>query len=204
MLDTHARHLLQPLFDKTAYVLYRIGIKANQLTIMALVIGVGAGVSFYFGHPWLAVVLLWLSGLMDVLDGSLARLGKESSAWGGFMDIIFDRTVETAVIIFYGLVFPDARMGLVVLLSSIVFCISIFLTVGALAEKRGIKEFYHQAGITERTETFIFFTLFFLFPTLRNFWIYLFAILIYFTGGQRFVEAYRLFGKAKSHREERN
>lgn len=195
MLDTHARHLVQPIFNHTANFLYKLGLRANHLTITALLTGIGAGVSIAFGLSWLAVGLLWFSGLMDVLDGSLARLAKSASAWGGFIDLIFDRTVETMVILCYALAYPDTRFGLVVLLSSIIFCISIFLTVGALAEKKGIKEFYHQAGVTERTETFIFFTLMFIFPSLRLIWIYLFAFLIYFTGGQRFVEAYRIFGR---------
>lgn len=198
MLDTHARHLVQPLFNRSAKFLFKIGLRADHLTVMALFTGIGAGVSIYLGQPWLAVALLWFSGLMDVLDGSLARFAKASSAWGGFIDMIFDRTVETAVVLGYGLAYPDTCFGLVVLVSSFFFCISIFLTVGALAEKRGVKEFYHQAGVTERTETFIFFTLMFIFPHLRLVWIYLFAALTYFTGGQRFMEAYQIFGKQES------
>lgn len=198
MLDTHARRYIQPVFDKTGKLIYNLGMTPNQLTVLALVSGVGSGVSFYFGQSLLAVALLWLSGLLDVLDGSVARLSNSSSAFGGFMDLIFDRTVETVVIISYGLVYPDSLLALVVLLSSIVFCISIFLSVGAIAEKRGMKEFYHQAGVTERTETFIFFTLFFLFPGFRIFWIFLFAGLTYFTGLQRFIEAYRLFGREEN------
>ncbi len=202
MIDTHARKYFQPIFNKTAKLLYSIGVSANHVTIAALILGVSSGVSIYFKHPLIAVILLWLSGLMDVLDGSLARMSQKSSAWGGFIDLIFDRTVETAVIISYALAFPDTQIGMVVLLSSIIFSISIFLTVGALAEKKGIKEFYHQAGVTERTETFIFFTLFFLLPGQRFFWIYLFAGLIYFTGIQRFVEAYNIFGKDEINQRE--
>ena len=195
MLDTHGRNFIQPLFNKIATFLKRIGIKPNHLTVSALIFGVGTGISIYFHYYWLALFLLWGSGILDVLDGSLARLERKSSIWGGFMDIIFDRVVETIILISIALVYPDSRLALVILLSSIVFCISVFLTVGALVEKRGIKEFYHQTGVTERTETFIFFTLILLLPGFRVFWLYLFAGLIYFTGIQRFIEAYRLFGK---------
>lgn len=195
MLDTYARNFVQPMFNKIAVLLKKIGLRPNHLTVSALIFGIGTGISIFFHNYWLALLLLWGSGLLDVLDGSLARLESKSSIWGGFMDIIFDRVVETGILISIAFVYPDSQLALVILLSAIVFCISVFLTVGALVEKKGIKEFYHQTGVTERTETFIFFSLILLLPGFRLFWLYLFAGLIYFTGIQRFIEAYRLFGK---------
>ncbi|RDY66633.1 CDP-alcohol phosphatidyltransferase family protein, partial [Halobacillus trueperi] len=53
---------------------------------------------------------------------------------------------------------------LLLLSTSIIVSITIFLVVGAVSEKAGIKSFYYQAGVAERTEGFLLFSLMILFP----------------------------------------
>lgn len=192
MLDRHARHLIQPALDSLARPLHKAGITPDHLTIAGLLFGVAAGGTFFLGYRWVALGLLLASGLLDLLDGSLARLAHKSGAWGGFLDVVSDRMVESAVIISYAFTFPDAAQGLTVLACAIILNLTAFLTVGAVATREGGKEFYYQAGITERAETFIFFILFFTFPEQRQIWIYLFAGLVFITVIQRCVEAARL------------
>ena len=69
---------------------------------------------------------------------------------------------------------------------------TIFLTVGALSEKKGVKSFYYQAGVAERSEGFIFFSLMILFPGYLRIITNIFSILIIVTAIQRFLEAKRL------------
>ena len=69
---------------------------------------------------------------------------------------------------------------------------TIFLTVGALSEKKGVKSFYYQAGVAERSEGFIFFSLMILFPGYLRIITNIFSILITVTAIQRFLEAKRL------------
>ena len=192
MLDRHARHLIQPAIDLVARPLKRTGITPNHLTIAGLLFGVAAGGTFFLGYRWLALGLLLVSGLLDLLDGSLARLAHKPGAWGGFLDVVSDRVVECAVIIFYALTYPDTAVGLTVLACAIILNLTAFLTVGAVAAEGSDKEFYYQAGITERTETFIFFALFYTFPEQRQIWVYLFAALVFVTVVQRCVEAAKL------------
>jgi len=193
MLDRHARHLIQPAVDLLARPLQRAGITPNHLTVAGLLFGVAAAGTFFLGHQWLALALLLVSGLLDLLDGSLARLTSKAGAWGGFLDVVSDRVVECAVIIFYALTYPDTAVGLTVLACAIILNLTAFLTVGAVASEEGDKEFYYQAGITERTETFIFFALFYTLPDQRHIWVYLFAALVFITVLQRCVEAAKLF-----------
>ena len=193
MLDRYARHLIQPAIDLVARPLKRTGITPNHLTIAGLLFGVAAGGTFFLGYRWLALGLLLVSGLLDLLDGSLARLAHKPGAWGGFLDVVSDRVVECAVIIFYALTYPDTAVGLTVLACAIILNLTAFLTVGAVAAEGSDKEFYYQAGITERTETFIFFVLFYTLPEQRQIWIYVFAALVFVTVVQRCVEAAKLF-----------
>ena len=69
---------------------------------------------------------------------------------------------------------------------------TIFLTVGALSEKKGVKSFYYQAGVAERSEGFIFFSLMILIPSYLGIITNIFSILIIITAIQRFLEAKRL------------
>ncbi len=193
MLDRYARHLIQPAINSLARPLQKLGITPNHITIAGLLFGVASGAAFYLGNSWLALILLLLSGLLDLLDGSLARLTNKSGAWGGFLDVVSDRAVESAVIIFYAFSYPDAAQGLTVLACAIILNLTAFLTVGAIAAREGEKEFYYQAGITERAETFVFFVLFYSLPEYRHLWIYLFAGLVFVTVVQRCVEAAKLF-----------
>lgn len=192
MLDTHARHLIQPLFEKTANALLRTGLSPNHVTFIAGGLGFAAGVLVYFEHSWWALGLLWLSGFLDAVDGTMARLSNRSSAWGTLLDVTLDRIVELAVIVALAARFQEAQFGLLVLTASIVVAMTIFLTVGALSEKKGVKSFYYQAGLAERTEGFVMLSLMVAWPQLLMYWTILFIALEWFTSLQRLAEARRL------------
>lgn len=192
MLDTYARKYVQRFIDLTASLLLQLNFSANQVTKTALVIGLFSGVAILFNKPLLAVSLLWLSGYFDAVDGSMARKNNAASPWGTLMDITFDRLVELSVILGLAWHYPEAQFLLLLLTAGIIFSMTVFLTVGALAEKKGMKSFYYQAGLAERTEGFIFLSLMTLFPE----WIYwttgLFAFAVTFTAIQRLWEAKRI------------
>lgn len=195
MLDTKARVYVQPVFNQIARVFIKTMLTPKQITVLALIFGIFSSIMLYYDLAWIALLLLWISGFFDVIDGSIARLTGQSSEFGALMDIIFDRIVEIGIILSLALKYHDARMSLMFLLSSIIFSFSIFLTVGALSDRKSEKAFYYQAGLAERTETFIVFSLIMLFPDLRIVFINLFTIMILYTGAQRFYEAYKIFGK---------
>ncbi len=195
MLDTHARKIVQPLFEHAAGACIRLKLSPNFLTLLSFGIGISTGVFVYFGYPFVAVAMLWLSGLFDVLDGTVARRTGTSSALGTVMDVTFDRIVELSVVLGVAFHSPDLAVYLLFLTSAIIISMTVFLTVAAVAEKSGVKSFYYQAGVAERTEGFIFFSLMVLLPG-HAWWITLiFAAVIFFTAGQRFHEAVRLLGK---------
>lgn len=191
MLDTHARKHVQPIVEKTADALLKLGFTANGVTKIAFAIGISSGLLIYLDKPILAVIALWLSGYLDVVDGTMARKTKPSP-WGTLLDISFDRLVEIGVILGLAFRFPDSMWALLLLCASIVIAMTIFLTVGALSDKKGMKSFYYQAGLAERTEGFILFTLMILFSTyLTAITLIFFAIQI-FTISQRLAEAKRI------------
>jgi len=193
MLDTHGRKYLDPLIRGSARMLSSMGIKPDHVTLLAFIVGMTSAIIILFGWEILSVLLLWISGFLDALDGALARETGSSSSWGTVMDITFDRLVELALIICLALTDHSIWPALIILLSGIVFSMTIFLTVGALSERTSSKAFYYQAGLMERTEGFIFFSIMILFRNIRIPVTFLFSALIIITGLQRLSEAERLF-----------
>tara|TARA_Y100001933_G_C18826181_1_gene491457 strand:- start:159 stop:740 length:582 start_codon:yes stop_codon:yes gene_type:complete len=192
MLDTHARKWVEPTIASGANILHRIGLTANQVTMISFLIGLSTSGFILVNKPIVAVILLWLSGYLDAVDGSLARRFDKPSAVGTLMDITFDRVVELGMILSIAYMRIDARLGLVYLACAIILSMTVFLTVGALADQKGGKSFYYQAGMMERTEGFIGFTLMILLPN-HVVWIStIMSTLILFTGIQRFNEARKL------------
>ena len=172
----------------------RRGVPANRVTIAALAVGAVALPLVMTGHPWIAIVALWASGALDVLDGTMARLTGRSPR-GTLMDITFERLVELSVILGLALRYPWAQFPLLCLTAAIVFSITVFLTTGALAQRSSAKSFYYQAGIAERTEGFILFTAMVLWSQALIPLTYVFVAVEGATGVQRFVEAYRLLDR---------
>jgi len=192
VLDTHARKYVEPMIGSTANIFLRLRLKPNQVTWAAFLIGSVTGVLIYYDQPILAVVLLWISGYLDAVDGAMARKQKKTSSWGTVLDITFDRIVELSVIIGLAAKFPEAQFLLLLLTAAIVFSMTVFLTVGALSDKKGLKSFYYQAGLAERTEGFILFSLMTLFPSWLLGFIGLFLFVEVFTALQRMWEAKQL------------
>ncbi|PJK17309.1 CDP-alcohol phosphatidyltransferase [Chryseomicrobium excrementi] len=191
MLDTHARKYVDPFIDRTATSLLKVGLTATQVTHIAFVIGVTSGIFIYLGQPFLALIVLWLSGFLDAVDGSMARK-TTSSAWGTLLDISYDRVVEISVILGLAFLYPDSMWALLLLACSIIWAMTIFLTVGALTEKKGMKSFYYQAGLAERTEGFILFSLMILFPSYLTLLTLVFLAVELFTAFQRLSEARKI------------
>lgn len=192
MLDTHGRKYVDPFIDNGAKGLTKMRLSANQVTILALVVGLATSICIYFDKRLLAVFMLWLSGYLDAVDGAIARNTNTTSMFGTLMDITFDRIVETSIILAIGLKYIDIRINLIVLLIMIIISMTIFLTVGALAQKQGMKSFYYQAGVAERSEGFILFSLMILIPSQLVLFTNLFSLIIFITIIQRILEAKKL------------
>ncbi|WP_084245928.1 CDP-alcohol phosphatidyltransferase family protein [Planomicrobium okeanokoites] len=191
MLDTHARKHIQPMVEKTADYLLKRGLTADSVTKIAFIIGLSTGVFIYLDQPLIAIAALWLSGYLDVVDGTMARKTKPS-AWGTLLDISFDRMVEISVILGLAFRFPESMWALLLLSVSIIIAMTVFLTVGALSDKQGMKSFYYQAGLAERTEGFILFTLMIAFSTYLTVITLIFLAMQIITILQRMAEARKI------------
>lgn len=98
MIDGLFKKYIDPLWEMPARPLSRV-FTANQVTLMGL--GLIAAVSLaYVWHkaPFWYAVTLAIAFSADSLDGAVARLRRESSAFGGYLDAIVDRYQEMIAI----------------------------------------------------------------------------------------------------------
>ncbi len=203
MLDTRARKHFDGLFDKLAKRLLRLGLRPSHIPVFALGAGLCSAAALYFELPIVAALLLWLSGLADAVDGSMARMAKTSSLAGAMFDIVSDRIVELGVLWALALRHPQSLYAMLGLCSAILISMTVFLTTGMLAKPRGKKSFTYQAGLMERTEGFIAFTAMMLLQKWLVPLTWLFAALIGLTIVQRLVGAARLLKQAGDGTEEK-
>jgi archaetidylinositol phosphate synthase len=192
MLDTHGRKYISPLFKAMANFFLRLKMTPNNITVIGFLIGLLPFVFIYFDKYLITVLFLWISGFFDAVDGEMARISDNSTPFGTLMDVTFDRIVELGVILAIALKHPQFRLELLFLTAAIILSMTIFLTVGALSENKGSKSFYYQAGVAERTEGFLLFTLMILIPKHIALISNIFSILIAITAIQRMVEARRI------------
>ncbi len=102
------RKYFDPYLAKIAVLLNRLGVRPWYLSILGLILSIASAVAvIILGESGLLLALLLFlsSGLMDALDGQVARLQSSVSAWGAFCDSLIDRLVE--IIFVFGLLFSN-------------------------------------------------------------------------------------------------
>ncbi len=98
-LKDRARDVAHGIVRPIVRGLARIGVEPDHLTVLGLLVSVGAALAFFEGLFPIGSLLLALSGLCDLLDGELARVAHRSSAFGAFLDSTLDRIAEGIVLI---------------------------------------------------------------------------------------------------------
>ena len=192
MLESYCRSQYQRWF--VIPIATRLGpkITPNQITCIAGFIGMMALPALFFNFPVIAGILVLLSGYFDTLDGTLARLKHTVSDMGSILDIIFDRIVEFAIIFGLFTVDPMHRAWMALLmLGSILICITSFLVVGIFTPNTSEKGFHYSPGLMERAEAFIFFLLMIFLPSAFNELALCFSLLVMFTTVQRLFQFYK-------------
>ena len=200
MLDTYGRKHITKYINKIAHFLYKRNISANAVTYIALILGITSAIALYYNAIFLSLFLLWTSGLLDVVDGALARLSKTSSEQGMLFDIFFDRIVESAILITVAILLIDLRLNIIFLFFSILMSMTIFLISGSIIKNETKKSFYYQPGLMERTEGFIMLSLIIVFQ--NSITINLFTILVLVTVMQRFSETVRYLNTQENTNKE--
>jgi len=85
------RLVLRPLSFLVAWVFLRLGFSANQVSYLAVLVSLLAAVLMGTGERNVAIVGAFLFNcfaLLDCVDGNIARVRRQASPYGGFMDAL--------------------------------------------------------------------------------------------------------------------
>jgi len=116
MISNLIGRLVRPVREGVARGLLRVGLRPNHVTVLGMLLTVGAGVAVATGKAWWpwAVGLVVAAGACDMLDGAMAQLGGAKSRFGGVLDSICDRVSDAALYLgpaAYFVVRPDGPPG---------------------------------------------------------------------------------------------
>ncbi len=101
-----AYYIMRPLARVFTRSLLNTSVSPNQATLMALACGVGAALCAGLGGATLVAIaglLYWLGGVLDCIDGELARMRLQSSKIGEWLDSMVDEFSTIALIIGLGI-----------------------------------------------------------------------------------------------------
>jgi archaetidylinositol phosphate synthase len=200
---TKLKQKVQQMLTVEAKAAHRIHLTPNRISGVGMML---AFLSAFAYSQWkmcvlwvlVAAVLLLLSGFCDALDGVVARLYGQATAFGGFLDSLLDRYADAAVyvaIVISGLCEP--LWGTIALAGSLLVSYS-----RARAEAAGVK--MESIGIAERAERIIILVVasilsIYWSPTMiMNAAIILLAVLSNLTVLQRSIHAYNRFKKKET------
>jgi archaetidylinositol phosphate synthase len=185
---TKLKQRAQSWLTYEAAILHRLGLTPNHVSILGLFLALFSAVIYWqwHFHPLLLILaplLMLASGLLDALDGAIARIYGESTKFGGFFDSLLDRYADALIvcgIILGGL--TEVSWGLAALIGSLLVSYA-----RARAEAVGVK--MESVGLAERAERIVIIALAsflsYLWSDALNWSILLLAILTNFTVIQR-------------------
>ncbi|QCK86182.1 CDP-alcohol phosphatidyltransferase family protein [Phreatobacter aquaticus] len=100
------------VLSRVALLLSRTGITPNTLTLFSLVPAAAAGIAAATGSLAWAALFLLLSGVLDLLDGPLARATGRTTRFGALLDSTLDRVSDALPLLGLTALFAQSGSGL--------------------------------------------------------------------------------------------
>ncbi len=169
MIDNYFRALLPHYVTPILKLFATLRFTPNHISLLGFTIAIVAASLVAYGMLIPALLVWWLSRLMDGLDGIYARAYDLSSDFGGFLDIQLDMAAYSALVLALYWQFPEFTWQWLLMLFCYVLCISGALALGSLENQKGMEDDSQRrmrlaAGLAEGGETGIAYSVFLLFP----------------------------------------
>jgi CDP-diacylglycerol--glycerol-3-phosphate 3-phosphatidyltransferase len=147
------RYVFQWPFRFALAGVYKAGFRPWQLTVLALATNVWVGVLLLRGDRVLPALLLIPAGLLDILDGAVARLRGEESRFGAFLDSVLDRVSDVILFgcLYWSLAGQGHRLEAGLALATMVIALSVS-HIRAEAEAAGVSL---SEGFFQRLERYV-------------------------------------------------
>ncbi len=188
MFDKRLRPSVEEHLRPVGANLKRSGITADHLTLLGIVMAVGAAVAIANGALRLGFVLLLLTAVPDVLDGAVAKASGTATPRGAFFDSVADRLTDALLIGGIAWYLESRHPGHIAMLPLAVLAMSMLISYErAKAESLG---FDARGGLMERAERLLALAIGLLFEGLLIFVLWVMLVLTAVTAVQRFVNVW--------------
>ena len=208
MFDIFLRALKDRLLEPLARLLGP-RVPPNVVTLLACLVGLACGAAAW-RQRYAAALALWAANrLLDGLDGTLARVHARQTDFGGYLDILLDFVVYTAVPtgLALGRPTPATLAACIALIGSFFINAASWMYLAAVLESRAAGAAARgerttvtmPPGLIAGTETVILYTLFLAVPDHLRGLFALMAALVYLTVLQRIWWAWRNLTRRTIH-----
>ena len=131
-----------------------LGLTANGLTTISLILGLGSCYSFHQKYYKCSALLYFVSYMFDVLDGNYARTYKIVSKFGDYYDHYKDLLVNTLLLgIFITYHTYSSRSLIIILGVTLILFMTLYVHLGCqeiyVAQKKKTQNSEYLAGITK-------------------------------------------------------
>lgn len=132
---------------------FRAGFRPWHLSVLALATNAWVGVLLLRGDRLVPGLLLIPAGLLDILDGAVARLRGEDSRFGAFLDSVLDRVSDVILFgcLYWSLAGQGDRLEAALALATMVVALSVS-HIRAEAEAAGVPL---SEGYFQRLERYV-------------------------------------------------
>ena len=159
------RGIFRGLVMVIARPLAKAGASPDSVTYVSLLFALFAFISLPLTQFQLLFgILVFITGLLDGVDGAVARLNESSSRSGGFTDSVIDKVAETLILAGIAIAFPTTTMfGLSISMWALIAVFGWLMTsyTRARAESLGVTDLdIGLGGRSERLLTLVIFSLF--------------------------------------------
>ncbi len=189
MFDGHLRAPVEKAVKPIGDRLRRTRLTPDHLTVVGLVVALGAAVAIGLGWHALGLLLVIMAALPDLLDGALAKASNTSSQRGAFFDSVIDRVTDA--LLFGGVAWhfaSEESPHLALLPMAVALMSGVISYERAKAESLGLSA---KGGLMERAERIILLCLGLLFPVILVPMMWVMLVLVTATAVQRFVKVWR-------------
>jgi archaetidylinositol phosphate synthase len=100
---TALRPKILQYIEPVSAVFVKAGITPNQVSVMSLFFGILCAVCYYLQLFGIGSILLFISAILDLIDGSVARKTDTGTRFGAVFDWIVDKYVDALVLLGIGL-----------------------------------------------------------------------------------------------------
>lgn len=141
------------IFRPFLWFFTKMRVSPNLITCFGTAVAIGAGYFLAVGNVPLAAILFTLSGVLDLVDGYVAKQLNMVSVFGSFLDSFSDRISDAAMYIGLAVYFMRRGEGVYVGLALVLLVCSFLVSyIRAKAESLGVQG---KGGLMARAPRFL-------------------------------------------------